>query len=368
MEDYKDKIIGGRKRAGTRRPVAVSSPWVIPVSMVVSLALAACFGADKKTKTAGKKPGSEVNSLCYVCHFDLQTEKIATIHLAKGIGCDHCHGSSTHHMHDEMLMTKPDVLIGRSQVEQTCLQCHQGHKNAEAVEAFRQKWLGRRRPNGRAITSEAVCTDCHGTHNIVKRTGNDSNEQGQQWVSVFNGVDLSGWRASGGASWSVERGQIVATCGPRGRGGELLTEAQYDDYQLSITFKADWPIQAGIWLHAGGAEPGPRIEIFESRKPTAFTGSVLASGKGLVLVNMRADSVDREGWNTLSVEVRQGRVAVWLNAEEIGAVRVDGPGKGKIGLYLDKQRARGTAKLWVREVLIQPLAKPAKQKSEGSQD
>jgi hypothetical protein len=236
------------------------------------------------------------------------------------------------------------------------------------VAAFRQKMLGRRRPNGRAITEESVCTDCHGTHNIVKRKADYSDEQARQWISAFNGVDLSGWQSSGGAAWSVERGRIVAKPGRRRQGGELFTEAVYEDYQLSVTFQAAWPIHAGIWLRATETDPGPRVEIFDGRKPIAHTGSVLASGKGLVLVNLRADSVDREGWNTLSVEVRGNSVAVWLNAEQIGVVRIDGPAKGKIGLHLEKQRRGGAAKLSVREVLIQPLTKSAEETSKGSQD
>jgi len=64
------------------------------------------------------------NSLCYVCHLTLQTEEITAKHLAEGIGCEKCHGLSREHMHDEMLMTKPDRLYGRKQVDAMCADCH----------------------------------------------------------------------------------------------------------------------------------------------------------------------------------------------------------------------------------------------------
>ena len=66
----------------------------------------------------------------------------------------------------------------------------------------------------------------------------------------------------------------------------------------------------------------------QSPAPTAFTGSVTLPGEGLVLVNVGDDLFDAGGWNTLSVEVRHRRVAVWLNGGEVGAVRIAGPGKG----------------------------------------
>ena len=67
--------------------------------------------------------------------------------------------------------------------------------------------------------------------------------------------------------------------------------------------------------------------------------------------------MDREGWNTLSVKVDGDRIQVWLNGEEIGVVRVTGPAKGKIGLYIEGQHTSKSAELHVREVQIQKLTK-----------
>jgi hypothetical protein len=123
-----------------------------------------------------------------------------------------------------------------------------------------------------------------------------------------------------------------------------------------VTFRAEWPIHAGIWLRAEGSEKGPRVEIFENKKPASFTGSIWVPGKGLALANLRQDLVDRESWNTISVKVEGKRFQVWLNGEEVGAIRADGPAKGKIGLHIETNPLYKTAKLTVREVLIQKLA------------
>ena len=234
------------------------------------------------------------------------------------------------------------------------------HKDHEAVTAFQKKWLHRIRPNGRFITMKAVCTDCHGTHNIVKDVSTESEEQTGNWIAAFNGRDLAGWQPSGVASWTVNRSQLIGAPGANGKGGTLWTDAVYEDYLLSVTFRATWPIHAGIWLRAAGTERGPRVEIFENHKATAFTGSVWVPGKGLALANQREDLVDRESWNTISVKVRDKRFQVWLNGEEVGAIRADGPAKGKIGLHIETNPAYKAAKLYVREVLIQKLGEQEK--------
>ena len=73
---------------------------------------------------------------------------------------------------------------------------------------------------------------------------------------------------------------------------------------------------------------------------------------------------DPEGWNTLSVEVRGGRIQVWLNGEEVGAVRVAMPAVGRIGLQLVGGNDHAGAEWAVREVLLRKLPKEKEQKHE----
>jgi hypothetical protein len=310
--------------------------------------------AEKPQPKTSAQSEPAVNSLCYVCHIDLQTEFIAATHLKHDIGCDNCHGETTNHMHDEMLMTKPDVLIGRTEVKDLCRKCHQSHKEPTSVETFRKKWQGRRRPNGRVINNESICTDCHGTHNIIKNELTDAGKDPEEWISLFNGKDLKKWRVRGSASWKIERGRIVIT---PARTGDLWTEAKYKDFLLAVTFRADWPIRGGIQLRSTDKDTGPMIEFAETKKPPAFAGSVNVPKKGLVLVNLREDLLDRGGWNTISARVEGNRVAVWLNGEEIGAVRMDMPEQGSIGFHVEKHRKNKGARLEIREVLIKPLGR-----------
>ena len=300
-------------------------------------------------------------------------EEISTVHLDAGITCDECHGPSVEHLEDEMLMTKPDFLFGRSEVDKMCSNptCHkpggdryiyafQDHIDTTAVKAFYNKWLGRIRPNGRVITAKSVCTDCHGTHKIVTQIATQLEKQPAEWIAAFNGRDLTGWQAKGNASWTVEGSRLIAKPGPNGAGGDLWTEALYKDYRLSVTFRAEWPIRAGIWLRSWYSMTGPRVEIFESKNPPAFTGSTLMTDFGvLVLANLREDLFNKQGWNTIAVEVRGNRFQVWLNGEEIGAFRSGEPTPGQIGLHIESHPKHKEAALTISEVLVQRLDEPA---------
>jgi len=343
------------------------NPYLIAATIVIA-GFAGVLAISSAEESQAEKPNE--NSKCYVCHPGMKTEEISTTHIEMDVSCDECHGSSTEHMHDEMLMTKPDLLFGRSEVEKMCSNpaCHkpgegrevygrQDHKNPAAVEAFFEKWTGRMRPNGRAVTHNSVCTDCHGTHNISKPLETKSgNEQQVEWVAAFNGSDLTGWKTSDGSHWKVQSGRIVGTAGTSDKGSTLWTEAIHENYLLAITFRATWPVHAGIWLRGDESKSGPRIEIFDS--VPAFTGSVLLPGKGLALTNIREDLVDRDSWNTISARIEGDKVQVWLNGEEIGSIRGIEPEKGKIGLYIEKHPDSRSAEFSVREVQIQKLAEP----------
>lgn len=332
----------------------------LSAAIIVAAGLSATYSAEE---SQAEKPNE--NSKCYVCHPGMKTEDISTIHVAMGISCDVCHGSSTEHMHDEMLMTEPDLKFGRAEVQKMCSKCHkpggnrevysrQDHKHPDAVEAFFEKWTGRMLPNGRAVTLNSVCTDCHGTHNINKPTeAKSGDEQQAEWLAAFNGSDLKGWKTSDAANWTVKSGRIIGTAGANDKGSTLWTQTTYDNYLLAVTFRATWPVHAGIYLRGTESKSGPRIEIFDSA--LAFTGSILIPGKGLALSNIREDLVDREGWNTISARIEDDKVQVWLNGEEIGSVRGIEPEKGKIGLYIEKHPASKAAEFSIREVLIQKL-------------
>jgi hypothetical protein len=132
-------------------------------------AIRAALNPEAKTYDTGRMKDNEP---CLVCHLDFKRETITASHQKAGMTCASCHGDSEAHRADEMNIIRPDVLWGRAEIVPFCRQCHKGHKDPAKLEAFHKEWDGKRRPNGRWVMEESVCTDCHGVHAIVTGEGN----------------------------------------------------------------------------------------------------------------------------------------------------------------------------------------------------
>ncbi len=142
--------------------------WLLAAGVVVSAA-AAIHGCGQFMGMPGPVTLriKTDNSHCLVCHLDFKEEKISAEHEEVGVGCNSCHGESYAHGDDEFNITTPDVTYGREEIAPLCKKCHQFHKKGRKYKAFLKEWEDERRPNGRMISANSVCTDCHGNHAVL---------------------------------------------------------------------------------------------------------------------------------------------------------------------------------------------------------
>jgi hypothetical protein len=66
-------------------------------------------------------------------------------------------------------------------------------------------------------------------------------------ISLFNGADLSGWKAYSAAKpnrWRVENGMLINEAS----GANLLTERNFDDFRLRLEFKIEAGSDSGVYL------------------------------------------------------------------------------------------------------------------------
>ena len=109
--------------------------------------LCICFAQDAAgTSARPTSQESNGNALCYTCHLGLKNEEITAKHIAQSIACPVCHGPSVEHMHDEMQVTKPDVLYGRAEINGMCSACHAAHKDAARSRPSARNGSARRAP------------------------------------------------------------------------------------------------------------------------------------------------------------------------------------------------------------------------------
>ena len=341
------------RRSGHRGRIALMC-----ICLAFYLDIDISWGKDDSAPAQETTP-PENNTLCYTCHLGLEQEAITAQHIVKGITCMSCHGPSVEHMHDEMQVTKPDRIFGRGEVDAQCLTCHEVHKDTDKVATFRKQWLGKTRPNGRVITETSICTDCHGTHNYIQAHAQHATESA--WAPLFSGGDLKAWEIPGESCWSLRARRLTALPSANDKRTRLVTKGEYADFQLSITFRADWPVNAWVCLRCGQDTSVPRVALGNLPNPRAHPGSIWLPDKGIALANLEEKRVDRLTWNTLLIEARQDRYATWLNGEEIGSVRINGPTKGRIAMDCAGHPENKQSRLQISEIHLRRLDGPAKE-------
>lgn len=289
------------------------------------------------------------NSACMVCHIDFDDEELTAQHRKADVMCAACHGLCLAHMNDEMAATRPDLMFGRAEVDRMCLECHSEHEDQKAVDAFFEKWRWRRRPNGQLITRSAICTDCHGRHVRLQAPMPQAEPVSEEWTQLFNRKDLSGWKAVGNAKWTVENGVLIGQQ-KDGQAGDLFTEKSFDDFELVVTFKVQWPANSGIWFRTPEEGQGYQMDILDLKTYGCATGSIWSGG---FLSKVSDDSViNREGWNTADIRATGDQIKVTLNGIVVADLKDGKNLSGRIGFQVHAGERYANMKIIVREVKI----------------
>lgn len=67
-------------------------------------------------------------------------------------------------------------------------------------------------------------------------------EKKEGWVLLFNGKNLDGWTSVGkdvppAFGWEIENGVMTVRKQDGKRGGDIITRAQYSDFDLKVDFR-----------------------------------------------------------------------------------------------------------------------------------
>ncbi|MFH1739460.1 MAG: family 16 glycoside hydrolase [bacterium] len=296
------------------------------------------------------------NSRCLKCHQELTSEPLVMLHTQAALTCMACHGESVEHIADEHHAVPPDFLFGRKEVNAQCESCHETHPDEHAVNEIRKQWDGVRRPNGRLVSAESLCTDCHGTHTIAPGSCSDCHDwPGKKWKRLFNGVNLEGWTASGEANWTVEDETLVGKQGEGNKPGDLFTTCDYRDFILRAAFRIVWPANSGVWFRYQSDSVAYQADILEYKDPLCWSGSLYCTGKMFLAMNTDASLVNREGWNTLEVRAKGDHLRVLINGQKVADVHDNTSDHGKIGFQIHQGDEFKSMRLYVRDVLLLPL-------------
>ena len=142
---------------------------------------------------------------------------------------------------------------------------------------------------------------------------------GEDWVQLYNGKDLTGWKNVGNEEFVVEPGGVL-----RGRTltkgyGYLETEKDYKDFTLSLRFKCEGSGNSGVYFHTrfkpGTADVSQGAQFEIDCTIGRHTGGVYGFGRAwIVWPSPDDETVVRQGdWNEMTVTVMGNRYISRLN-------------------------------------------------------
>ena len=180
-----------------------------------------------------------------------------------------------------------------------------------------------------------------------------------EWVSLFNGKDLAGWRKVGNEKWEVVDGAIFGQ-GITKEYGYLATERSYRDFHLSLRFKCEADGNSGVYIHTAFDGDTPRIvagrQIEIDRTVGRHTGGIYGDGKGWIAwPSPQYEAVIRPyDWNDMLIEVEGNTYVVHLNGIKVLDFTYPSPGaeEGLIALQL---HSGGEGRMRFKDVFIRDL-------------
>ena len=156
--------------------------------------------------------------------------------------------------------------------------------------------------------------------------------------SLFNGKDLTGWKApEGNIWWIVEDGILKVRSGPDQKGSILWSEEEFTDFVVTLDFKfGEGIIDSGVHVKS---QDQIQIGISGSLKRD-MTASPYIPGKGYpVEAEGVKELLKMDDWNTLKIEVKGMTYTSYLNGKKVKTYTSEsGKEKGPIGLQLHGKR------------------------------
>jgi hypothetical protein len=160
---------------------------------------------------------------------------------------------------------------------------------------------------------------------------------------LFNGKGLDGWKVHGGKieSWAADKGVLFVN---GGKGGWLMTEKEYGDFELRLEFKVPKGGNSGVALRSpmkgDPAYTGMEIQIlddpsYKGLKEWQHTGSIY----GVVAAKKVATKPVGE-WNKYTIVCKGRQVTIELNGEKVVEANLadheEKHGKAHPGILRDK--------------------------------
>jgi hypothetical protein len=193
-----------------------------------------------------------------------------------------------------------------------------------------------------------------------------------KFTPLFDGKSLAGWRklttfTGEDGKWEAVDGNIVGRQEPAGKGGLLVTEKEYSDYEVYAEVKGEYPIDSGFFLRT---QPDAKsYQITLDYRPEGEMGAIYSHMGGGFLVHYPAgmDMWKKGEYNTVAarIEGQPPKIQAWINGvrvQNFTDALVDGkervPRTGVFGIQVHEGAASGPDnRIFFRNIMIRELKK-----------
>lgn len=160
--------------------------------------------------------------------------------------------------------------------------------------------------------------------------------RGDELPSIFNGKDLTGWKAPVDNIWWTAKDEVLSVkSGPHKKGSVLWTEKEYQNFVMEFEFKfGSAHVDSGIFLR----HPNEQIQIgISGSLKRDMTGSPYIGSKRGYPVEAKgvAELLQVDAWNSMTIVAKGGNYTVWLNGRYV--MNYDSESaieKGPVGIQL----------------------------------
>lgn len=149
-------------------------------------------------------------------------------------------------------------------------------------------------------------------------------QQTEDWQLLIQDGSTAGWHNYLGDSvsgWQVEEGVLYTL----GGNGDIVTDAIYENFELSLEWKIEEQGNSGIFFHvvespehARMYETGPEFQIIDDQKyPAELTEQQKTGALSDVIAPDKAAANPVGSWNHTRIVVDKHQVEHWLNEVKI---------------------------------------------------
>lgn len=170
------------------------------------------------------------------------------------------------------------------------------------------------------LTLVSSCMYAQATGNINALS---SAEQQAGWTALFDGHSMAAWRGYQAdtmpSGWHAIDGILTKSASV----GDIVTRAEYGDFDLRLDWRLDKGGNAGIFYHGTEEYPkiywtGPEYQLLDDANAPDGRNRLTSAGAAYGLYPAPAGVVHPAGeWNTTRIVVKGHHVEHWLNGTKL---------------------------------------------------